>query len=801
MGWNGSTENKNSKSKPTNKGPRGAAIKKNGSKNSKGNTPAGNQPAGIAAGGVIASTNQQDAVMKKDQTKKLKEPNKKDAKKETASKVMAQSSKTKKVDVETLTADEFKQLIGALFIKSMNYNLQLSGDYEDTLEQRVARVLTNDLGETIRTEVSFALIQEFKKFMFLIAVDILEKKRSNELYSEIYYIDEFKKRMCFSSQYHPHYTIDLVWRFVIQEGQIYSDFCDAISGGYIDRINPVDNMKETLLKYKSARAKVEEYKILLRPYWGIWPEINTTTQLRIDYDHSKAIYNVTKSEIFEDVSSFIKENNFTEVNEANIKQIIEHWVEINPGDVPDNSETPLDREFDFSKVSKRKTGDILSVYDKLMEFEFSDNLRKPLTSMFEFRESSVDIVLTEYKKFLFIYYLTGCECAPNFEIDFFWDLHYSNTKDYREFCKKIFGEFLFSRNYDFNIKGTKSRLKEYKKTLKIYQQLFGEIEEDKFWDSPAYLVVKSNLGIQHINSYKFIWMIVFSNKYSGLEYDHDGEKDEHYTNASKEDIQQTHERNKQKFSGAKEIDQFNKLAAHWTAEDSASFDENKEYELAEQLADSANDSVKNDKSKPNNKGNQPKGQWANREVLDPVITKGGFKYLPAYYDFSIFENEDLMDRMKNLLYEDYPLETGIATRDIFNMAILSRADVDLIDFDTTKDKSKLGIDKSILALKKEDIDFELTVPVRTGNPTPKDKLDKRKAELEASHDSAVSNKSDNTNDSLEDAESNDSNTSNDSSSPVGSDASDSSYESDESGSSSGDNENTSSEINSVESSD
>ena len=211
--------------------------------------------------------------------------------------------------------------------------------------------------------------------------------------------------------------------------------------------------------------------------------------------------------------------------------------------------------------------------------------------------------------------------------------------------------------------------------------------------------------------------------------------------------------------------------------------------------------MKDDNSKPNNKGNQPKGSWANREVLDSVITKGGFKYLPAYYDLSIFENEDLMDRMKNLLYEDYPLETGVATRDIFNMAILSRADVDLIDFDTTKDKSKLGIDKSILALKKEDIDFELTVPVRTGNPTPKDKLDKRKAELEASHDSAVSNKSDNTNDSLEDAESNDSNTSNDSSSPVGSDASDSSYESDESGSSSGDNENTSSEINSVESSD
>jgi len=110
----------------------------------------------------------------------------------------------------------------------MNYNLKLEGVYKDSLEERVARLLTNDVGETLRTEVSYTLIQEFKKFMYLVAVDIYQQKKDGILESDTYEINEDTGEKFYSSPFHPPYILDLVWRFIIQEGKIYKDFCHSI---------------------------------------------------------------------------------------------------------------------------------------------------------------------------------------------------------------------------------------------------------------------------------------------------------------------------------------------------------------------------------------------------------------------------------------------------------------------------------------------------------------------------------------------------------------------------------------------
>ena len=79
------------------------------------------------------------------------------------------------------------------------------------------------------------------------------------------------------------------------------------------------------------------------------------------------------------------------------------------------------------------------------------------------------------------------------------------------------------------------------------------------------------------------------------------------------------------------------------------------------------------------------------------MTKGGFKILPSYHDTSIFEEEDLIDRIENGLYKDYIHKGSKRFKDIFDVAILSRADVDIIFFPALnkKKKFKLGIDKRI----------------------------------------------------------------------------------------------------------
>jgi len=110
----------------------------------------------------------------------------------------------------------------------MNHPLKLEGKYTDNLEERVARLLTNDVGETLRTEVSFSLIQEFKKFMYLVALDIFKQKLDGVLEKDTYEVDEQTGKKYYASPFHPPYIIDLVWRFLIQEGKIYEDFCQAL---------------------------------------------------------------------------------------------------------------------------------------------------------------------------------------------------------------------------------------------------------------------------------------------------------------------------------------------------------------------------------------------------------------------------------------------------------------------------------------------------------------------------------------------------------------------------------------------
>jgi hypothetical protein len=109
--------------------------------------------------------------------------------------VLPKDSPPSKITISKLSSSQFEKMKGALFVKTMNYKLTLAGEYNDTLEERVARLITNDLGETIRTEVSYALIQEFKKFMFINALCILDRKRNKDVNSAFCNHDKLVNRV------------------------------------------------------------------------------------------------------------------------------------------------------------------------------------------------------------------------------------------------------------------------------------------------------------------------------------------------------------------------------------------------------------------------------------------------------------------------------------------------------------------------------------------------------------------------------------------------------------------------------
>lgn len=60
------------------------------------------------------------------------------------------------------------------------------------------------------------------------------------------------------------------------------------------------------------------------------------------------------------------------------------------------------------------------------------------------------------------------------------------------------------------------------------------------------------------------------------------------------------------------------------------------------------------------------------------MTKGGFKLLPDCHNPEALESDDLVDRIEDSLYADYIHKGSKKFRDITVVALLSRADIDLI---------------------------------------------------------------------------------------------------------------------------
>lgn len=320
--------------------------------------------------------------------------------------VIPKESPPTKITISKLSSSQFEKMKGALFVKTMQYKLTLAGEYNDTLEERVARLITNDLGETLRTEVSYALIQEFKKFMFLNALSILERKRSKDVDSAFCYHDKLVDRVCYNVGYHPHYLLDLVWRFIIQEGKIYADFCNAICGGFIDRINPRVDLKSTFNRYTAARAEVEKHRDLLRPYWAVWPNIDCAEELELDYDYDMLFHMKEKEKQLTDFRAKIQEKKMDDFKVIDIRDFIDTWKYNNKHDFGEDEELEIDENADFSKYSKRKEVDYVEIFYSLMEYKFDERFVKPICMMFMLTEKAGMQLIVEYKMFLFIYFLT-----------------------------------------------------------------------------------------------------------------------------------------------------------------------------------------------------------------------------------------------------------------------------------------------------------------------------------------------------------------------------------------------------------
>lgn len=132
----------------------------------------------------------------------------------------------------------------------MRFDFNRGKENDLTFEKRFGRENTNDAGQCLNPEATKVVINEFRKFMYINAVEIAKRKRNRrkgELDPNTNKI--INGEWFYECPYAASPILDKVWRCLILYCDSYKDFCKVISGGFIDRVNPVENIPDAFKRY------------------------------------------------------------------------------------------------------------------------------------------------------------------------------------------------------------------------------------------------------------------------------------------------------------------------------------------------------------------------------------------------------------------------------------------------------------------------------------------------------------------------------------------------------------------------
>ena len=130
-----------------------------------------------------------------------------------------------------------------LLVKTLKFDFNQGDD--KTMEDMFAKHFTNDLGIDLQPQSVHILFSEFRKFLWLSAMEIKYKNRTGsrvgcQVEGSTQYI---------LSPYSASPAIDRVWQFLIQFSHSYEQLCQHLVGARIDRPEP------SFTKYNAFLAK------------------------------------------------------------------------------------------------------------------------------------------------------------------------------------------------------------------------------------------------------------------------------------------------------------------------------------------------------------------------------------------------------------------------------------------------------------------------------------------------------------------------------------------------------------------
>lgn len=188
---------------------------------------------------------------------------------------------TKEMHVRHIKDDkELYEVEIMLFVEAMVKEVEVNASVRESFEQRVARELSNDKGERMIGEVGFLLVQEFRKFMYRNAVEILKLKWNGGMDPAK---NSYNKRIgwCFEAPLSATYYIDQVWKNIMKYPG-YRAYCENLCGGFIDRPDPA-----TSSAFESAKKVSEQFwqDPMTQGLRAVWPKYGSKAEHALDFTY------------------------------------------------------------------------------------------------------------------------------------------------------------------------------------------------------------------------------------------------------------------------------------------------------------------------------------------------------------------------------------------------------------------------------------------------------------------------------------------------------------------------------------
>ena len=133
-------------------------------------------------------------------------------------------------------------------VQLFKYDFNLGTNPDMTMEQRFLRENTNDFGEFLVPHSANVIISEFKKFMYLVLTELVERDK-NGGHDEAEYTKTSDGRLFFDSPFCAPPNIDKFWKQLILYNHTYEKFWnEMMHGRFVDRIDPREDYEKSYEK-------------------------------------------------------------------------------------------------------------------------------------------------------------------------------------------------------------------------------------------------------------------------------------------------------------------------------------------------------------------------------------------------------------------------------------------------------------------------------------------------------------------------------------------------------------------------